>query len=131
MTVLAETNEYLVEFEQSPTPMLTISRYSDGCCKAMTGKGLSSQFKDCLKTHSAEKVTQTFLKLANTVCPDWGPMYKPKKMPRFTQTNTLWVRHRDCQFGHVWIKHSRGAMGKLRKIRQKLIFTDGWECEIR
>lgn len=45
--------------------------------------------------------------------------------------NRLWIRHPDCIYGHVWIKHSSGKKGKLRKIRQKLIFTDGWECFIQ
>lgn len=74
MTILAETADHLVEFDQAPTPMLTIADKATGMVKAMTGQGIAGQFRDCLKTHAPERVIQTFLRLAPW---PWEPMYKP------------------------------------------------------
>lgn len=77
MTVLAETADYLVEYEAN---ILTIARYSDGHCKGLRGKGIAGQFRACLKTHPPERVIQTFLTIARKA--DWQPLYKPHRMPR-------------------------------------------------
>jgi len=75
MTILAKTSDYIAEFEAN---MLTISRYADGNCLAMQGKGIAGQFRDCLKTHSPEHVIQTFMRLAPNKT--WQPLYKPEFM---------------------------------------------------
>lgn len=77
MTTLTKTTDYLVEFEAG---MLTISRYSDGHCLAMTGKRIAGDFRDCLKTHSLERCVDTFIRLSPSKT--WQPMYKPQYMPR-------------------------------------------------
>ncbi|WP_419902091.1 hypothetical protein [Kiloniella sp.] len=78
MTILAETQDYLVEYE---TGLLTIARYSDGHCIGFKGRRVAGEFRDCLKTHSPERVVETFIKAAGPN-PKWGPLYKPHKMPR-------------------------------------------------
>ena len=77
MTVLAKTADHLVEFENG---MLTIARYSDGHCVGLTGKGIAGQFRDCLKTHTPERVVEVFLKIVPNAM--WQPLYHPDKMPR-------------------------------------------------
>jgi hypothetical protein len=75
MTVLAKTTDYLVEYESN---MLTIARYSDGHCLALTGRGIAGEFRACLKTHAPDRVIQTFMRMI----PDatWRPLYKPERM---------------------------------------------------
>jgi len=76
MTILAMTDDYLVEYESG---ILTISRYSDGYCKACKGKRVAGDFRDCLKTHSVEKVIDVYLKMIAKF--PWQPLYKPSRMP--------------------------------------------------
>ena len=74
MTVLASTADHLVEFEAG---MLIIHRRSDERHMALTGKGIAGQFRDCLKTHTPEKVISTFTRIAGPN-PTWHePMFKP------------------------------------------------------
>lgn len=75
MTILASTPDYLVEFEAG---MLTIARRVDGHCVAMRGRGIAGDFRDCLKTHSPERVIQTYLRICPR--PVWSPLYVPDRM---------------------------------------------------
>ncbi|HLP66751.1 MAG TPA: hypothetical protein VK181_04455 [Rhizobium sp.] len=77
MTILAITSAHLVEFEAG---ILTIARYSDGACVTLQGKGIASQFRDCVHTHGEERATATFLRIAGSQ--PWMPLYKPHRMPR-------------------------------------------------
>ena len=61
MTVLAQTTEYLVEFESR---MLSIARFSDGHVIGLVGKRLSGDFKSCVKSHGAERAIGTYLRLS-------------------------------------------------------------------
>lgn len=76
MTILAKTDLYLVEYEAG---FLSIARYSDGYCKAAKAKGIAGQFRDCLKTHSAERTIEVYLRMMRRF--DWEPLYKPERMP--------------------------------------------------
>ena len=76
MTILADTPEHLVEFESG---LLTIARRTDGHCVALNGRGIAGQFRDCLRTHSPERVVQTFLRIARGQ--EWQPLYNPARMP--------------------------------------------------
>ena len=76
MTVLASTTEHLVEYEAG---FLSIARRSDGHCKALKGKGIAGQFRACLKTHSPERVTECFLRMARNQ--EWQPLYKAGRVP--------------------------------------------------
>ena len=75
MTVLANTAEHLVEFEDG---ILTIARRTDGHAIGLQGKNIAKNFLDCLKTHSPERVIQTFIRLNGHQ--EWQPLYKPHKM---------------------------------------------------
>ena len=77
MTILAKTDEHLVEFECG---VLTIARYSDGHCLGLRGKGIAGQFRECLKTHSPKRVVATFIRMCHGQ--EWQPLYKPARMPR-------------------------------------------------
>lgn len=77
MTILAITEKYLVEYESR---ILTISRYSDGHCLSFAGRRVAGEFRDCLKTHTAEQTVETYIKIARNK--PWEPMYKPHRMPR-------------------------------------------------
>jgi hypothetical protein len=77
VTILAQTSEYLVEYESG---MLTIARYSDGHCLAFTGKRVAGEFRDCLRTHPPERVVATYIRIARGAT--WQPLYKPECMPR-------------------------------------------------
>lgn len=77
MTVLAQTESHLVEFEFG---VLTIARYSDGHCLMLKGRGIAGHFRDCLKTHSPQRVTETFIRMCRGQ--EWQPLYKPHRMPR-------------------------------------------------
>lgn len=74
-TVLAATAEYLVEYAGG---MLTIARRSDGHCIAFTGRRVAGEFRDCLKTHSPERVIACYIRMAPGA---WAPLYKPEGMP--------------------------------------------------
>lgn len=78
MTVLAQTEDHLAEFEFGA---LTISRYTDGHCIALAGKGIAGQFRKCLKTHAPERVIKTFLRIDPKA--EWQPLYNPSEMPRY------------------------------------------------
>lgn len=80
MTVLANTQDYYVEFEAG---FLSITRRTDGHCLGMKGKGIAGQFRACLKTHSPERVVQTFIRMARNV--QWEPLYKPHRIPPYEQ----------------------------------------------
>jgi hypothetical protein len=67
----------LAEFEAG---ILTISRYSDGHCKGMRGRGIAGEFRACLKTHSPKRVIEVYLMMARKQ--PWQPLYKPGWMPR-------------------------------------------------
>ncbi|MBN8557862.1 MAG: hypothetical protein J0L74_09360 [Burkholderiales bacterium] len=77
MTILAATTEHLVEFEAG---ILTIARYSDGHCLTLKATGIAGQFRDCIRTHGAERATATFIRICRNQ--DWAPLYKPACMPR-------------------------------------------------
>lgn len=81
MTILANTAEYLVEFEAR---ILTIARRTDGHCVALSGRGIAGDFRDCLKTHSPERVIETYLRLCRGI--PWEPLYKPERMVSYGQT---------------------------------------------
>jgi hypothetical protein len=77
VTILAKTQDHLVEFESG---MLTIARYTDGHCIGLAGKGIAGQFRECLKTHTPERVIATFLRMDPKAT--WQPLYCPERMPR-------------------------------------------------
>ena len=72
MTILTHTAEYLAEYEGG---ILTISRDTDGHCKALKGRGIAGNFRDCLKTHNHEHVIKIWLKMMRGQI--WQPLYKP------------------------------------------------------
>lgn len=78
MTILANTPEYLVEFEAG---ILTISRRSDGMHVALEGRGIAGQFRECLKTHEPNRVVQTFLRMPRKPVTWLPPLYRPGCMP--------------------------------------------------
>lgn len=78
MTVLAQTDDYLVEYER---PLLTIARFSDGHCLGFEGKRVAGEFRGCLKTHPAERVIETYIRMVGPQ-PNWEPLYKPDVMRR-------------------------------------------------
>jgi hypothetical protein len=86
MTILAITEDYLVEYESG---LLTISRYTDGYCLGFSGRRVAGEFRDCLKTHTADKVIETYIKIARGA--QWEPMYKPHRMPRKSELETTFV----------------------------------------
>jgi hypothetical protein len=77
MTILASTADYLVEYEAG---MLTIARRYDGNCIGLTGRGIAGQFRDCLKTHGAERTIQTYIRMVPGAT--WQPLYKPGCVPQ-------------------------------------------------
>ncbi|ACS41650.1 hypothetical protein [Methylorubrum extorquens] len=76
MTILALTSDYLAEFEAG---YLTISRYSDGHCKAWKYTGVAGDFRESLKSHGADRTVATYLKIMRKA--EWEPLYKPERMP--------------------------------------------------
>jgi hypothetical protein len=78
MTILANTPEYLVEFEAR---VLTISRRSDGMHVALEGRGIAGQFRECLKTHEPNRVVQTFLRITGKPLTWLPPLYRAGRMP--------------------------------------------------
>ena len=76
MTILARTADYLVEFEAG---YLSISRYSDGHCKAWKRAGLAGDFRACLETSTRERAVEVYLRLMRKA--PWEPLYKPHRMP--------------------------------------------------
>lgn len=74
MTILAYTSEHLVECTRAGGGLLTIARHEDGHCKGLTGKGIASQFRACLKTHPASDVIRVFLGMARDA--EWKSLYK-------------------------------------------------------
>lgn len=76
MTTLAETPYYLVEYDQwAGHRLLGITDKFTGLCKTMTSDRIAGEFRDCLRTHSPERVIQTYLRLAANL--PWEPTYKP------------------------------------------------------
>ena len=71
-TVLAATPEYLAEYQRAGR-LLTIARRSDGHAVALTGPSVAGDFRDCLRTHTPERVCETFAAIAGA---DWHPLYK-------------------------------------------------------
>lgn len=76
--IIAETKDYLV---QTGDTLLTISRYSDGYCKAVYKRGNVSEFKKDLREFGADKTISDWLK-GYMSWVDWKPLYKPTLMPR-------------------------------------------------
>lgn len=76
MTILARTAEHLAEFEDG---YLTISRYSDGHCKAWKQSGIAGMFRADLKRSGAERTVDVYLRLMRRA--PWEPLYKPDRMP--------------------------------------------------
>lgn len=100
MTILACTTTHIAEFEDG---LLTIARYSDGQALGLTGKGIAGQFRACLKTHSAERTIDCYIRMAQAAhrrmiarpgyrspfgsldhrnADGWEPLYKPGRAPR-------------------------------------------------
>jgi hypothetical protein len=77
MTVLAQTEDYLVEFEDG---LLTIARYSDGHCKATDYRGCAGDFRRDLNVAGPEKALRTWVNGIMYRC-QWRPLYKPTRMP--------------------------------------------------
>ncbi|MTH96565.1 hypothetical protein [Roseibium sp. RKSG952] len=80
MTFLANTNKFVVEFEQRPKPHMTITRKSDGLSIMIKAKGLAGMFRDCLKTRSPDKVTETFIRMLYPT-PTWKRFHKEGVIP--------------------------------------------------
>lgn len=78
MTVIVETADYLVENDSG---MLTISRYTDGACKACIAVNNVGAFRSDLKSYGVERTIRTWLN-GHLYKIDWMPMYKPERMPR-------------------------------------------------
>ncbi len=81
MTILAKTKTHLVEYERGHGGLLTITR-ADGKCVGMAGKRICGDFKDCLKTHTPQQVTDCYLRMANSMGIEWEPLYKSSAMLR-------------------------------------------------
>lgn len=79
MTILAETENNLVEYEHG---VLTITDLATGHALAATGKRIAGDFRDCLKTHSPERVTATYIRLLRGRGIEWEPLYNPDKLAR-------------------------------------------------
>jgi len=80
MTILAHTKEYLAEYENG---LLTISRDTDGQCKALKGRGIAGSFRECLATHTNDQVIKVFLKMMRGQI--WQPLYKPNHVNRIVE----------------------------------------------
>jgi hypothetical protein len=76
MTILARTSDYLAEFEAG---YLTISRYSDGYCKAWKYTGVAGDFRVSLKSCGADRTVDIYLRIMRNA--PWEPLYKPHRMP--------------------------------------------------
>lgn len=80
MTILANTPDHLVEYDAG---MLIIHRRSDEKYMALRGRGIAGQFRDCIKTHGAERTIATYTRIAGPN-PTWHePMYKKGRMPEY------------------------------------------------
>lgn len=100
MTILAATADHVVEFDAG---FLSISRYSDGHALGLEGRGIAGQFRACLKTHSAERTVECFIRMGEAAyrrmvsrpgyrsplgsldlrdAKGWQPLYKPGRAPR-------------------------------------------------
>lgn len=60
MTILARTDDYCAEYESG---LLTIVRRTDGAFKAFSGRRVAGEFRDCLKTHTPERVFEVWIKM--------------------------------------------------------------------
>lgn len=79
MTVLAVTASHLVEFESG---LLSVIRWDDGRALSFTGRRVAGEFRDCLRSHGAERATATFIRIAGPGA-DWtAPPYKPSALAR-------------------------------------------------
>lgn len=79
INTIAKTDKYVVEYDCG---MLIIHRLEDRKHLALTGKGIKGQFDACLKTHTAEKVIDVFIKMGYKS--KWnGPMYKERVYNEF------------------------------------------------
>lgn len=86
--VLASTASHFVEHGRSGSsgPVLFIVRRTDGHCIAMTaGRRAVGEFRDCLRTHSAERVIACYLRMAESAGCKWSPLYKA------TAAATMWL----------------------------------------
>ena len=84
MTVLANTTDHLVEYEYG---MLSIARKIDGKAMCFKGKRVCGNFRDCLKTHSAERTIQTWLLIISGN--EWQPLYKSDAFSSGSMDRTL------------------------------------------
>lgn len=80
MAYLANTAEYVVEFDQSPVPHLFITRKSDSRSVMIEGKGLAGMFRKDLKRSGPDRTISCYIRmLGNRV--EWQQIYKPGKHP--------------------------------------------------
>lgn len=85
MTILASTPAHLVEFENG---FMSIHRRSDERHLALKGKRIAGDFRDCLKTHPAERVIATFIRMAGPAVTWHAPIYKPGVLATLGQPET-------------------------------------------
>lgn len=74
MTILASSAEYIAEYDCG---VLFIHRKSDDRHIALEGRRIAGNFRDCLATHSPERVIQTFIRMAGPKVAWREPLYKP------------------------------------------------------
>jgi hypothetical protein len=72
-TTLTETDDYRVEYESK---MLSIVHKASGQAVSLTGKRIAGDFRDCLQTHTPDRVIRTYMRLAKSAGANWQPMYK-------------------------------------------------------
>lgn len=64
MTILASTDEHVVEHESG---VFSIMRRADNMALHMEGRRIVGDFRDCLKTHSPERVIATYIRMGEQV----------------------------------------------------------------
>ena len=76
MTILAQTPYYLAEYDAcGGVRMLSIIDRCTGMGKAIYGPRIAGDFKDCIRTHGAERSIKTWLKIMDGQ--PWLQFYKP------------------------------------------------------
>lgn len=73
MTALIDTAKWLVEFESR---CLFVTDRESGLSATLTGKGIAGDVRDCLKTHTPDKVGACYARIANSLKCDWQRHYK-------------------------------------------------------
>ena len=78
---LAKTADYLVTYEG---PLFSILRRSDEKQLVLSSRhGAVGEFRDCVRTHGAERTIETFIRLAEYNGQAWGPSgFKPGVIQR-------------------------------------------------